>query len=163
VPSEADLARLTPTANPAGIQKVLFQGIWNSANQAYLKKLDRQEQGKVMVYTLLRSKSLLNHIHLCLQYHQVLPSVDTEFLECSEENPLALLIIIKLLITARPDSNEELDPQKAFGEWLTLTMKHAEKIIDYGRRAVKAIDNWDPGEGSTASKATIDVLHRWTR
>jgi hypothetical protein len=52
VPSEDDLARLTRTADPAGIQKMHLQGVWNSANQAYLKKMDRQEQNKIMVYTI---------------------------------------------------------------------------------------------------------------
>jgi hypothetical protein len=55
--SKADLARLSPEADPVGIQKMLFQGKWNSANQAYLKKMDKQEQDKIMVYTLLRNLS----------------------------------------------------------------------------------------------------------
>jgi hypothetical protein len=77
--SKADLARLSPEADPVGIQKMLFQGKWNSANQAYLKKMDKQEQDKIMVYTLLRSK--------CSPQLNALLSVSAEFLECPEDNP----------------------------------------------------------------------------
>ena len=45
IPSAADLASLDPEADPHGIQRMLFQGIWSSRNQAYLKKKDKQGQG----------------------------------------------------------------------------------------------------------------------
>jgi hypothetical protein len=117
-PSAADLAMISPEADPGGIQKLLFQGIWTGANQAYLRKQDRQDQDKIMVYILIRS--------ICSRQLNALLVVDTGFLECPEDDPLALMGVIKRLITARPDGNEELDRQKALGEWLTLTMKTGE-------------------------------------
>ena len=124
--------QLAPEKDPMGIKRMLFQGRWNSQNQAYLKKIDRQEQDKTMVYTLIRS--------MCSPQLNALLVVDAGFIACSEDDPLALLGVIKRLITARPDGNEELDRQKALGEWLTLRMDRGEKIIDYGRRAVKVFD-----------------------
>ena len=111
---------------------MIFQGEWNSKNQAYLKKVDRQNQDKVMAYTLIRS--------MCSPQLNALLVVDLTFIGCGDDDPLNLLKIIKRLITARPDGNEELDRQKALGEWLTFRMKTNEKIIDYGRRAVRAFD-----------------------
>ena len=131
-PSESDLATLTPAADPHGINKMLFQGIWSSLNQAYQKKQDKQDQDKAMVYTLIRSL-------LSAQLNALL-GVDDGFRECPDDDPLMLLEVIKRLISTRADGNEELDRQKALGEWLTLTMKHGEKIVDYGRRAVKTFD-----------------------
>ena len=126
------MGQLTLEADPNGIRKMIFQGRWNSKNQAYLKKVDRQEQDKVMTYTLIRS--------MCSPELNALLVVDAGFIACSDEDPLTLLGVIKRLITARPDGNEELDRQKALGEWLTLKMEREEKIIDYGRRAVKVFD-----------------------
>jgi hypothetical protein len=132
ISSAADLASLELEADPHGIQRMLFQGIWSSRNQAYLKKKDKQDQDKAMVYTLIRSL-------LSAQLNALL-GVDGEFRECPDDDPLRLLEIIKRLISTRAAGNEELDRQKALGEWLTFTMKHGEKIVDYGRRALKTFD-----------------------
>jgi hypothetical protein len=132
MPSAEDLASLTPEADPHGIQRMLFEGIWSSKNQAYLKKKDKQDQDKAIVYTII--KSLLS-----AQLNALL-GVDDAFRECPDDDPLRLLEIIKRLLSTRAYGNEELDRQKALGEWLTLTMKHGEKIVDYGRRAVKTFD-----------------------
>jgi hypothetical protein len=104
-PSAADLATLTPAADPHGINKMLFQGIWSSLNQAYQKKQDKQDQDKAMVYTLIRSL-------LSAQLNALL-GVDDGFRECPDDDPLMLLDIIKRLISTRADGNEELDRQKA--------------------------------------------------
>jgi hypothetical protein len=103
-----------------GISKMLFQGVWSSLNQAYQKKQDKQDHDKAMVYTL--SRSLLS-----AQLNALL-EVDDGFRECPDDDPLMLLEVIKRLISTSADGNEELDRQKALGEWLTLTMKHGEKI-----------------------------------
>jgi hypothetical protein len=100
--SAEDLASLTPEADPHGIQRMLFQGIWSSMNQAFLKK-DKQDEDKAMVYTLFRSL-------LSAQLNSLL-GVDDVFRECPDDDPL---------VSTRADGNEELDRQKALGEWLTL-------------------------------------------
>ena len=93
-----------------------------------------------MVYTLIRS--------MCSPQLNALLVVDLSFIGCSDNDPLNLLKIIKRLITARPDGNEELDRQKALGEWLTFKMKSNEKIIDYGRRAVRALTGYQSPESA---------------
>ena len=45
----AEVATFTPELDPNGVKRMIFQGKWNSENQAYLKKMDRQEQDKVIV------------------------------------------------------------------------------------------------------------------
>jgi hypothetical protein len=130
--SAADLASLQPEEDPHGIQRMLFQEIWSSLNQAYQQRKDKQDEDKAMVYILIRSL-------LSAQLNALL-KVDDEFRECPDDDPLRLLEIIKRLISTRVDGYEELDRQKALGEWLTLTMKHGEKIVDYGRRALKTFD-----------------------
>ena len=132
VPDDAETATFTPELDPNGVKRMIFQGEWNSKNQAYLKKVDRQNQDKVMAYTLIRS--------MCSPQLNALLVVDLTFIGCGDDDPLNLLKIIKRLITARPDGNEELDRQKALGEWLTFRMKTNEQIIDYDRRAVRAFD-----------------------
>jgi hypothetical protein len=71
-------------------------------NQAFLKK-DKQDEDKAMVYTLFRSL-------LSAQLNSLL-RVDDVFRECPDDDPL---------VSTRADGNEELDRQKALGEWLTL-------------------------------------------
>ena len=141
------MAQFTPELDPIGIKRMLFQGQWNSQNQAYLEKIDKQEQDKIMVYTLIKS--------MCSPQLNALLVVDAGFIACSEDDPLALLGVTKRLITARPDGNEELDRQKALGEWLTLRMTRGEKVIDYGRRAVKVFDRLS----ITGIKVAGDAVH----
>ena len=76
---------------------------------------------------------------MCSPQLNALLVVDLTFIGCGDDDPLNLLKIIKRLITARPDGNEELDRQKALGEWLTFRMKTNEKIIDN----LKARTVWD--------------------
>ena len=130
--SEAELASFTPEFDPTGIRRMLFQGTWNSRNQAYLKKQDRQDQDKVMVYNLIRV--------CCSAQVNALLIVNPEFMACPRNDPLTLYGIIKRLISARPDGNAELDRSKALGEWHTLKMERGERIVDFGRRAVKTFD-----------------------
>ena len=42
VPDDAETATFTPELDPNGVKRMIFQGEWNSKNQAYLKKVDRQ-------------------------------------------------------------------------------------------------------------------------
>ena len=40
---------LLPEQDPSGIKRMVFQGKWNSQNQAYLKKIDKQEADKIII------------------------------------------------------------------------------------------------------------------
>ena len=78
---------------------------------------------------------------MCSAQLNSLLSVDAAFIACEEDDPLELLNIIKRLVTARPDGNEELDRQKALSEWFGLKMEHGEVILNYGRRAIKTFES----------------------
>lgn len=131
--SQEELAAITAEADPTGIKRMLFEGVWSSQYQSYMKKKEKQDRDKVMAYNLIR---LCCSPQLC-----ALLIADTEFMACPRDDPLTLYRIIKRLISARPNGNDELDQQKALGEWFTLKMGRGEKIIDYGRRAVKTFDS----------------------
>ena len=130
---EAEVQAILPENDPGGINKLLFMGHWSGQNAVYLKAVQQQQYDKISAYRVIRS--------MCSPQLNHMLSTDEAFLEGgATEDPLQLLTIIKRLISARTDGNEELDQMKAHGDWLTMRMLDGEATIIYGRRAVKMFE-----------------------
>jgi hypothetical protein len=127
--SEAELEAIRKENDPTGDKNKIFMGLLSGRNNQYLKLLTQQRIDKENCYTVIRE--------MCSAQLNSLLAVDAAFIACEEDDPLELLRVIKRLVTARPDGNEELDRQKALSEWFGLKMEHGEVILNYGRRAIK--------------------------
>ena len=63
------------------------------------------------------------------------------FLAVPTDDPLALLGVLKTVVTSRTDGFDvEIDRDQALRDWYTLTMSNGEDFIAYGRRAVKTYE-----------------------
>ena len=132
VATEEQLAKIKKEADPTGNLNKLFMGAFSSTHSAYLKLAGQQQLDKKSGYGVIRA--------LCSPQLKSLLAVDAACLKCKPDNPLELYTIIRRLVTARPDRNEEFDRQKALSEWFGLRMDHGETMLYYGRRAIKTFE-----------------------
>ena len=108
LPPMAELEAIRKENDPSGYKNKIFMGLLSGRNNQYLKFLTQQRINKENCYTVIRE--------MCSAQLNSLLAVDAAFIACEEDDSLELLRVIKRLVTARPDGNEELDRQKTLSE-----------------------------------------------
>ena len=96
------------------------------------KKMDKQDSDKEPVYYVIRS--------MCSIALNAILGADEEFLAMENNDPLALLTILKRIVTTKCDGHVEHDRTDALTEWYNLRMGDNEDISLYSRRASNSID-----------------------
>jgi hypothetical protein len=127
------IGELTDKNDPLGLQKQIILLTFRAQLSTITTKRDKQALEKGSAYRVIRS--------MCSPQLNALLVVNPKFLAVSTDDPLALLAVIKTVVTSRTDGLDvELDRDQALRDWYTLTMSTGEDIITYGRRAVKTYE-----------------------
>ena len=129
----ASIAGLNDESDPMGIQRQTVILIFRAQLSSITQKRDKQELEKASAYRVIRS--------MCSPQLNAILVVLPAFLAVRTDDPLALLTVLKTVVTSRTDGFDvEIDRDQALREWYTLTMSSGEDIIAYGRRAVKTYE-----------------------
>ena len=129
----ASIAGLTDQTDPMGIQHQTVILVFRAQLSFITQKRDKQELEKASAYRVIRS--------MCSPQLNAILVVLPAFLAVPTDDPLALLGVLKTVVTSRMDGFDvEIDRDRALREWYTLTMSNGEDIIAYGRRAVKTYE-----------------------
>lgn len=127
------IAQLTDVTDPLGLQRQTILLVFRAQLTSITQKTDKQTLEKASAYRVIRS--------MCSPQLNAILLVHSEFLTVPTDDPLALLAVLKTVVTSRTDGLVvELDRDQALRDWYTLTQSTNEDIIAYGRRAVKTYE-----------------------
>ena len=131
---DADAIRgLNDESDPMGIQRQTILLMFKAKLSSLTQKQDKQQLERASAYRVIRS--------MCSPQLNAILVVLPAFLAVPTDDPLALLAVLKSVVTSRTDGFDvELDRDQALRDWYTLTMHNGEDIIAYGRRAVKTYE-----------------------
>ena len=101
-------------------------------NTAAAKKRDKQMPDRSSAYRVIRS--------MCSPGLNAILVADEEFRKVRTDDPLALLDVLRKIVTTRCDGNEKAERDKALQDWYTLAMIPGETLTTYGRWAVKTLE-----------------------
>jgi Zinc knuckle len=129
----AAITGLNDQTDPMGIQRQTVLLVFRTQLSSITQKRDKQALEKASAYRVIRS--------MCSPQLNAILVVLPAFLAVPTDDPLALLAVLKTVVTSRTDGFDvEIDRDQALREWYTLTMSNGEDIIAYGRRAVKTYE-----------------------
>ena len=127
------IAGLNDQTDPMGFQRQTILLVFKSQLSSVAMKKDKQTLEKASAYRVIRS--------MCSPQLNAILVVLPAFIAVKTDDPLALLAVLKTVVTSRTDGFDvEIDRDQALREWYTLTMTNGEDIIAYGRRAVKTYE-----------------------
>ena len=131
---DADAIRgLNDQSDPMGLQRQTILLMFKAQLSSLTQKQDKQTLERGSAYRVIRS--------MCSPQLNAILVVLPAFLAVPTDDPLALLAVLKTVVTSRTDGFDvEIDRDLALREWYTLTMSNGEDIIAYGRRAVKTYE-----------------------
>ena len=115
-----------------GLRRNLLMMEWRDLNTAAAKKRDKQMLDRTSAYRVIRS--------MCAPGLNAILVADEDFRNVRTDDPLALLDVLRKVVTTRCEGNEKAERDMALQDWYTLAMISGETLTTYGRRAVKMLE-----------------------